>query len=211
MQGATVVVYVHGLWMTGVESLWLRRRLERERGFQLQVFHYASVGAPLARITEALRDSIAAIEAPRVHLLGHSLGGLVIRRCLEHYPMAQPGRVVFLGAPAAGSRAARRFAQARWARHLLGPASAEELLGEHSGRWDIGRELGIIAGTMSLGFGRLLLQFDEDNDGTVAVSETRLEGAAGFLTLPVTHSGMLLSARVAREAGSFLEYGSFGR
>jgi pimeloyl-ACP methyl ester carboxylesterase len=210
MQRAAVV-YVHGLWMTGLESMWLRHRLESERGYRLQVFHYASVQAPLAGILAALRDTIAAVEAPSVHLLGHSLGGLLIQRCLERYPMSQPGRVVFLGTPAAGSRAARRFAQSGWGRHLLGPASTEELLGEHSGRWDIGRELGIIAGTMALGFGRLLVEFDEDSDGTVAVSETRLEGAAGFLTLPVTHSGMLLSAQVAREAGSFLEYGRFGR
>ncbi|MFI4869310.1 MAG: alpha/beta fold hydrolase [Steroidobacterales bacterium] len=210
MQGAAVV-YVHGLWMTGVESVWLGRRLERQRGFRLQAFRYGSVRAPLGRIMAALRDTIAAVEAPRVHLLGHSLGGLLIQRCLERYPMRQPGRVVFLGTPAAGSRAARRLAQSRWGRGLLGPASAGELLGEHSGRWDIGRELGIIAGTKAFGFGRLLLQFDEDNDGTVAVSETRLEGAAGFLALPVTHSGMLLSAQVAREAGSFLEYGCFGR
>jgi hypothetical protein len=57
----------------------------------------------------------------------------------------------------------------------------------------------------------LLLKFDEDNDGTVALSETQLAGAAGFLGVPATHSGLLWSARVAREAGSFLEYGSFGK
>jgi pimeloyl-ACP methyl ester carboxylesterase len=175
------------------------------------VFRYASVRAPPAHIIAALRDTIAAIEAPRVHLLGHSLGGLMILRCLERYPMAQPGRVVFLGTPVAGSRAARRLGQSRLGRWLLGAASAEELLVERAQRWQLGRELGIIAGTMPLGFGRLLLKFDEDNDGTVAVSETRLAGAAGFLPLPVTHSGMLWSANVARETGSFLEYGSFGR
>ena len=208
---AAALVYVHGLWMTGVESMWLRRRLERERGYGLRVFRYASVRAPTAHIIAALRDTIAAVEAPRVHLLGHSLGGLMILRCLERYPMAQPGRVVFLGTPAAGSRAARRMGQSGLGRRLLGAASAEELLVEHARRWDVGRELGIIAGTMPMGFGRLLLKFGEDNDGTVAVSETRLAGAAGFLSLPVTHSGMLWSATVAREAGSFLEYGSFGR
>jgi pimeloyl-ACP methyl ester carboxylesterase len=208
---AAALLYVHGLWMTGVESLWLRRRLARERGYRLQVFRYASVRTPMAQIIARLRDTIAAIEAPRVHLLGHSLGGLLIQRCLERYPMTQPGRVVFLGTPAAGSRAARRLAQSRLGRGLLGAASAEELLLEQPRRWDIGRELGIIVGTMPIGFGRLLLEFDEDNDGTVAVSETRISGAAGFLALPVTHSGMLWSARVAREAGSFLEYGSFGR
>jgi pimeloyl-ACP methyl ester carboxylesterase len=208
---AAAVVYVHGLWMSGVESIWLRRSLARERGYQLRVFRYASVRAPPAHIIAALRDTIAAIEAPRVHLLGHSLGGLMILRCLERYPMAQPGRVVFLGTPVAGSRAARRLGQSRLGRWLLGAASAEELLVERAQRWQLGRELGIIAGTMPLGFGRLLLKFDEDNDGTVAVSETRLAGAAGFLPLPVTHSGMLWSANVARETGSFLEYGSFGR
>jgi pimeloyl-ACP methyl ester carboxylesterase len=208
---AAVVVFVHGLWMTGAESLLLRRRLANERGYGLKVFRYASVGMPPAHIIAALRNTIAAVEAPRVHLIGHSLGGLMILRCLERYPMAQPGRVVFLGTPAAGSLAARRFGNSALGRRLLGAASAEELLQERVARWDIGRELGVIAGTMPLGFGRLLLKFSEDNDGTVAVSETQVAGAAGFLALPVTHSGMLWSARVAREAGSFLEYGSFGR
>jgi pimeloyl-ACP methyl ester carboxylesterase len=208
---SAVVVFVHGLWMTGAESLLLRRRLANERGYGLKVFRYGSVGMPPAHIIAALRNTIAAVEAPRVHLIGHSLGGMMILRCLERYPMAQPGRVVFLGTPAAGSLAARRFGKSALGRRLLGAASAEELLQERAARWDIGRELGVIAGTMPLGFGRLLLKFSEDNDGTVAVSETRVAGAAGFLALPVTHSGMLWSARVAREAGSFLEYGSFGR
>jgi pimeloyl-ACP methyl ester carboxylesterase len=208
---AAAVVYVHGLWMTGIESIWLRRRLAQERGYRLQVFRYASVRAPLVEIIAALRDTIAAVDAPQVHLLGHSLGGLLIQRCLALYPMRQPGRVVFLGSPVAGSRAAQRLARSVYGRALLGAASAAELLHEQPRDWDSGRELGIIAGTLPVGFGRLLLKFDEDNDGTVALSETRMDGAAAFLPLRTTHSGMLWSARVARETGSFLEYGSFGR
>jgi hypothetical protein len=208
---AAAVLYVHGLWMTGIESIWLRRRLAHQRGYRLQVFRYASVRAPLGEIIAALRDTIAAIDAPQVHLLGHSLGGLLIQRCLECYPMRQPGRVVFLGSPVAGSRAAQRLARSAYGRALLGAASAAELLHEQPRDWDSGRDLGIIAGTLPFGFGRLLLEFDEDNDGTVALSETRMAGAAAFLPLRTTHSGMLWSARVARETGSFLEYGSFGR
>jgi pimeloyl-ACP methyl ester carboxylesterase len=207
---AAAVVYVHGLWMTGVESIWLRRRLTRQRGYRFQVFSYPSVSGTLEQILAALRDTIAAQDAPQVHLVGHSLGGVLIQRCLERYPMRQPGRVVFLGTPAAGSRAARRLARLPGGRRMLGATSTAELLSAQPRAWDRQRELGIIAGTLPLGFGRLLLQFDEDNDGTVAVSETKIAGAAAFLPLRTTHSGLLWSAQVARETGSFLEYGRFG-
>ena len=136
---AAVVVYVLGLWMTGAESLLLRRRLASERGYGLKVFRYASVGTPPAHIIAALRNTIAAIEAPRVHLVGHSLGGLMILRCLERYPMPQPGRVVFLGTPAAGSRAARRFGEFGLGRRMLGAASASGLLAGLAPAWQISR------------------------------------------------------------------------
>ena len=84
------------------------------------------------------------------------------------------------------------------------------MLDTHQRSWPHERELGIIAGTQSLSFGRLVVDFDEPNDGTVAVSETRLPGAKAHLSLPVSHSGMILSARVAHEVGQFLEHGRFG-
>ena len=205
------VVYVHGLWMTGAESVLLRRRLERERGYRSQVFHYRSIRAPMSNHIGALRDVVAAIEAPQVHLVGHSLGGIVIMRYLEQHRMVQPGRVVFIGTPAIGSLSARHVAQWGWGRLVLGRVVRQELLRPHERHWSCDRELGIIAGTAPLGLAKLLVRFNEDNDGVVAVSETRLPGAKEFLRLRASHSGMLLSARVARETGSFLEYGSFGR
>jgi pimeloyl-ACP methyl ester carboxylesterase len=210
LHGNPAVVYVHGLWMPGLESALLHRRLAAQRGFRLHVFRYRSVHEPIAQIAARLGTMLARIEAPQVHLLGHSLGGLVILRCLERYPMVQPGRVVFLGAPVAGSCAARRLRDWPWARRALGRAVAEELLLERARRWDVGRELGIIAGTLSLGLARLLVTFGEANDGVIAVSETRLTGAASSITVRTSHAGLLLSRRVAREAGSFLEHGRFG-
>ena len=207
---AAAVVYVHGLWMPGHESALLRRRLAAERGCRLNVFRYDSVHEGMAQIAARLHALLVPIEAPQVHLLGHSLGGLVILRCLERYPMAQSGRVVFMGTPSAGSRAARRLGLWAWGRRALGRPVAEELLVERSRRWDVGRELGIIAGTLPLGLARLLVTFGEANDGVVAVSETRLEGAADWMSVPVNHAGLVLSARVARETGSFLEHGRFG-
>ncbi len=196
--------------MPGYEGAVLRRRLAAQRGFRTHLFRYSSVHEPLSSLVSRLRQAVARIEAPEVHLLGHSLGGLIIHRCLQLSALSRPGRVVFLGTPAGGSSAARRFAAWRLGRRLMGPLACEELLRPGGRRWDSGRELGIIAGTRPVGLGHLLLTFHEANDGMVAVSETELPGATARLTLPVTHSGMLLSARVAREAGSFLQHGRFG-
>jgi len=117
---------------------------------------------------------------------------------------------VFLGTPALASRTARRVGRFRIGRAVMGPVVAAELLRDHERSWRSDRELGLIAGNRSLGAGRLMSDFDGENDGTVAVAETRLPGATAHLTLPVSHTGMLLSARVAREVGSFLEHGRFG-
>jgi pimeloyl-ACP methyl ester carboxylesterase len=206
---AAAVVYVHGLWMPGIESTLLLRRLAA-RGLHPHVFHYRSVLEPMAQVAAALRQTVARIDAPQVHLLGHSLGGLVIQRYLERYRMAQPGRVVFLGSPCSGSRVARRLGQWSLGRQALGRAAVDELLVERTRRWETERELGIIAGTVPLGVGRLLLTFKEANDGTIAVSETELAGAKSRVCLPVTHSGLLLSARVAQEAANFFQHGRFG-
>jgi pimeloyl-ACP methyl ester carboxylesterase len=168
----------------------------------------------MADIAERLDAFMAALCAGRpsgctVHLIGHSLGGLVIYRFLERFPRQPRGRVVFLGTPSVDSRAAASVAQLSWASKLIGPTVAEELLERRERRWNGARELGIIAGTQRVGLGQFLARFDEDCDGTIGVSETKLPGATDHITLPVSHMGMLLSARVARQTGHFLEHGGF--
>jgi pimeloyl-ACP methyl ester carboxylesterase len=205
-----VVVYLHGLWLAGHESLLLRSRLERLFGLHVQVFKYPSVSATMMEVTARLQAFIENLEPRReLHLIGHSLGGLVAYRFLERFPQQAPGRVVFLGTPAVASRAATNVGRARWAGALLGRCVAEELLIDRRRAWVGPRALGVIAGTRPAGLGQLFAHFNEPNDGTIAVSETRLPGATDHITLPVSHLGMLLSARVARETGGFLARGHF--
>jgi pimeloyl-ACP methyl ester carboxylesterase len=203
------VVYVHGLWLSGAESLFLRRRLAQETGFATHTFSYPTVTSSMAEVAERLNAFVTKLGAQRLHLVGHSLGGLVIYRFLERYPEQAPGRVVFLGTPSVSSRAAVAAARNRWVATLVGRCVGEELLKEQARRWQPARELGIIAGTQRLGLGQFFAQFEEDCDGTIAVSETRMPGAADHITLPVSHMGMMLSARVARETAYFLQNGRF--
>jgi pimeloyl-ACP methyl ester carboxylesterase len=174
-------------------------------------FRYRSVSGSMTDGAARLGEFARRLKAERVHFVGHSLGGLVIYRMLEQCTDLPPGRVVFLGTPAVASRAAlgarERLA---WAAALLGRCVAEELFCERTRRWELGdRELGVVAGTRRMGMGRFFAQFDGDSDGTVSVSETRIPGAKGFVSLPVSHMGLLMSAKVARETGTFLREGRF--
>jgi pimeloyl-ACP methyl ester carboxylesterase len=203
------VVYVHGLWMPGEESLLLRHRLAHEFGLTLQTFRYSAASSTMSDISERLAGLVRELEAPAVHFVGHSLGGLVIYRFLERFPDQPPGRVVFLGTPSVASRAAQSAGSFGPLARLMGQSVAEELLQPRERRWAHAQPLGIIAGSQPIGVGQLLADFAEENDGTVAVSETRMPGATDHIVLRVSHLGMLLSARVAHETGSFLTQGRF--
>jgi len=69
----------------------------------------------------------------------------------------------------------------------------------------------MIAGTKSFGLGFFTGGLERPNDGTVAVSETDHPRLTDRLTLPVTHTGMLYSKTVARQAAEFLRHGRFAR
>lgn len=201
------VVFVHGLWMNGLETLWLRRRV-RGLGFTPTVFRYASLSAGVARVVDDLSRYLAQWPPP-VHLVGHSLGGVMLLRLFELRPDQPPGRVVLMGSPAAGSCAAQSVSRWTIGPAVLGPLALAELTGGAPRRWSQPRELGVIAGSGRRGLGRLVSRLPEPNDGTVAVEETRIEGMTDHVVLPVTHTGMLISADVARHVARFLHRGRF--
>jgi pimeloyl-ACP methyl ester carboxylesterase len=163
----------------------------------------------MSDITARLEDFVRELDAPAVHFVGHSLGGLVIHRFFERFPGQPSGAVVFLGTPCVGSRAAERAGRFAPIAHLMGQSVTQELVQPSERRWTAPQPLGIIAGSQPLGLGQLLADFQEENDGTVAVSETRMPGATDHIVLPVSHLTMLLSARVAHETGLFLTQGRF--
>jgi pimeloyl-ACP methyl ester carboxylesterase len=201
------VLFLHGLWMNGLETWWLRQRVA-SHGFETHSVSYPTMHATAEEVVRRLAGQIAVLEPP-VHLVGHSLGGLMLLKLFELLPEQPPGRIVLLGSPASGSRAARSVA--RWAigPSLLGPIALAEIVERGPRRWTLPRELGVIAGSTSAGLGRLVSDLPEPNDGTVAVEETRIEGMTDHVVLPVTHSGMVASASVADHVVRFLATGRF--
>jgi pimeloyl-ACP methyl ester carboxylesterase len=207
----TVVVYVHGLWLNGWESVLLRRRLSRDLGCRTLVFGYSSVRSALARNVQALAAYLTQVRADTLHLVGHSMGGPLILDLFEARPALPPGRIVLLGSPVQGSLAARNLATRFAGRQIIGLTAREALLPTRDRRWSGTRDLGVIAGTLPVGFGRFVGPFGEPSDGTVLLAETRLPGAKQHLTLRTTHSGMVYSPAVARQTAAFLRDGRFNR
>ena len=144
-----------------------------------------------------------------MHLVAHSLGGLLTIETLASRNDLPPGRIVLLGSPVQGSRAARAVASWSLGSQILGALAVEQLTREQGRRWELPREIGLIAGSRSAGLGRLIAELPQPNDGTVAVDETQLPGATGHLVLDVSHIGMLWSRPVADAAIRFLARGSF--
>ena len=193
--------------MNGLESFLLRDRLAKA-GFAPTIFRYPSMRASLDQVTAALAARLRSFAGP-VHLVGHSLGGVVILETLERESELPPGRIVLLGSPVQGSRSARSIAAWSVGPQLLGALAVAELARERDRSWAKPRELGLIAGRRSAGLGRLFSNLPPPNDGTICVDETRLPGATGHLVLDVSHTGMLMSSQVASSVAGFLHAGRF--
>lgn len=199
------IVLVHGLWWGPWSMGLLGRRLGRQ-GLETAAFGYPTIRRDLRGNAAALREFVARLESERVDLVGHSLGGLVILRMLDEYADLPPGRVVLLGSPVHGSAVGRRVADRSLFRPLVGRArTALENGFSHA---PAGRETGVVAGSRSVGVGRIFGPLDGPNDGTVTVAECRLDGASECI-LPVTHTGLVTAPSVARAVSGFLLEGNF--
>lgn len=204
------VVLVNGLWM----PWWMLRPLTRclrACGFAVRNFRYPSVRRDLAGNVRDLNAWLGRLEAGSVHLVGYSLGGIVIQRLFSDFPQQRPGRILTLGAPHNGSHAATALWRHGWTHPLLGRSIADLAAGVPVPALAAGREWGSIAGSLRLGLGMLVPGAPRPGDGTVAVAETRMPGITDHITLPVSHFGLLLAPGVARQACEFLRRGRFAR
>jgi pimeloyl-ACP methyl ester carboxylesterase len=202
-----MVIFLHGIWMTGLDMAVLRRRV-RACGFAARQFSYPSLRLGPRANAARLQRWLAGIEADTVHFVAHSLGGLVLRWLFQDFPNQRPGRVVTLGTPHAGSRVAAQIDRLPGIRRLLGASLMQGLRGDVP-PWTGTREIGVIAGTRGIGVGRIFTRLTPPHDGTVEVAETRLPGMTDFTTVPASHLGLLYSAAAARQVCAFLADGRF--
>jgi pimeloyl-ACP methyl ester carboxylesterase len=198
-------ILVHGLWVPAAVMTPLAARLSAA-GFRCHLFSYFGRGRPIQAHAERLARF--AREVGPAHFVGHSLGGLVTLEALETHRDIQAGNVVLLGTPVRGNFAGRRLGQLGWGRWFLGATQSLWSDGRAL-RWTRPEPLGVLAGTLPVGLGRLFGALPGPNDGVVRLEETELSGMSERVVLRVGHSAMLLSARVAAQSLEFLRHAHF--
>jgi pimeloyl-ACP methyl ester carboxylesterase len=203
----TVVVLLSGLWTPSCIMLLLQRRIERA-GLRCVRFDYASTRVGLDENSRRLASFIRGLGAPRVCLVGHSLGGVIALHAAATHALANVRRIVMMGSPYGDSYAARRLARWAFGRWMLG-RTVPAWLGCSKPHPPPGIEVGVVAGTLAIGLGMLVAPgMPRPHDGVIRVDETRVQGAA-YIELSVTHIGMAFSRRVGHLVVRFLQHGRF--
>lgn len=194
------VVVVHGLAANNATTWLLSRRLRRQ-GFDVTQFGYPSILQTIEGLANRFESSLRRIveqdaETP-LHLVTHSMGGVLTRVVLKSFHPACLGKVVMLGTPNQGSHAARKLAP------LLGRIcyplvqlsdSPNSAIHQYNIPDDV--SIGIIAGS---------------RDRVVDVEATHLSVESDHYVVPTGHGRLLIRSDVAQQVGHFLRSGLFSR
>ncbi len=209
-KGRDLVVMTHGIASTRFFLTPLALRLRRA-GFGVRLYGYPSLwwsnrtfGRRFASLLRRLGD-----RCDQLHVVGHSMGGIVARCALEEELPPNLGRVVQIAPPNQGSHMATRIGHyhghALWdavvvpPHRLIAPTLSElrdtpDSFVRQLGPPPPGVEVGVVTAS---------------HDRVLHPEQTHLPGAADEVTIESWHTGVLWKRETADQVARFLRTGAF--
>ena len=208
-------VLLHGLGETPWQMALIEGALQAA-GFGVTNLRYPSTEACTAeladRFVRPLFDRFR--DAPKLHFVTHSMGGIMMRYLLQDRQPANLGRVVMLAPGHHGSRILELYRRTRLFKEMFGPAGQEVGTGDHCFSCFLDDtaeyELGIIAGILS-GDPLANLVLSWPHDGRLSVETTRLHGMRDHTLVPATHDHITFHPLAIFQTLQFLKTGRFFR
>ncbi len=208
---AETVVLLHGYGRSNFATENLAEKINKA-GYNVVPIEYESINQNIDELKqEIIRkiDACCSRKAEKIHFVGHSMGGLLIRYYLDKRRIDNLGKVVLMGTPNKGTPVVDLYKD-KWWFGVLGE-SVMVLSSKKSPFLDSLQKpyypLGVIAGSVKSVFMSDVIE--GKSDGLIPVYSTVLPGMTDFVLLNVNHGRMRSSDVVASQILSFLDNAKF--
>ena len=204
---------LHGIFRTTRSMQGLSNFLANHGYLMLNV-GYPFTREDLAQLARHIHPQIEAFTTAvpgRLHIVGYSMVGMLVRAYLKVFMPRNLGTVVLLATPNQGSEVADFLKNWALYRKLYKPAGqqlATDFAEAAALFGDVAYETGILAGTRTIDPVSSWI-IGKPNDGKVSVESTKLHGVKDHAVLKVSHTFFPSSRKVWRQALHFLEKGRF--
>lgn len=202
------VVILHGVLMNALAMLYVAHQLKKS-GFLVHNFSYQSILKTPAENATILHQKILKLNLGNLHIVAHSLGGIITAHLLANFNDIPKGNIIMLGTPINGSRFANKLRPFPIINKVLANSMKQGLSGKEIPEWKTEYQWGMIAGQARFGLAIIIGGLPEKSDGTVMLKETQHRNIDEHIILPISHTGMLFSKDVARLIAYFLNNGNF--
>jgi hypothetical protein len=204
-----VIILIHGI-LRSSKCMSSMATAATAAGYQPILFDYPSTQVSIPAAAEFLHSTIESLEGiEEIHIVSHSMGGLVARAYFAEHADPRIKRIVMVGTPNHGAELADLLHQNYLVRVASGPGGRQLVTNRQGLIPSLPTppcDFAVIAGARgnTSGWNPFI---PGDDDGTVTVESTRLAGAVDFSTVKATHTLMLGNPEVIQQAMHFLREG----
>ncbi len=208
------VILLHGMARSKTSMGKLEKCLAGQ-GYSTINEGYPSTREPVEKIADkylaAMVDKCRAAGAEKIHIVTHSLGGIVVRQYLQTQSLPKGSRIVMISPPNQGSELADAFRNLwiyKWINGPCGQVLGTEPESLPNSLKQVSGEIGVITGNRTLNpfFSWLI---PGEDDGKVSVERAKLPEMTDFIVVPGSHSFIMNHPEVLKQVCFFLKTGRF--